>query len=54
LTLGSAIWNIHRPILPYIANPSEKGGKKNKKTLVLTLGNPPEKGEKKNPSINIG
>jgi hypothetical protein len=30
-------------------NPPEKGGKKNKKTLVLTLGSPPEKGGKKKP-----
>jgi hypothetical protein len=33
----------------YTANPSEKGEKKNKKTLVLTLGSPPEKGEEKKP-----
>ncbi len=37
----------------YTANPPEKGGKKKKKTLVLTLGSPPEKGGK-NPGINPG
>ncbi len=49
--MGSAIWNIQRPVLPYTANLPEKGGKKkeNKKTLVLTLGNPLEKGGKKKP-----
>jgi hypothetical protein len=47
LTLGSAIWNIQRPVLPYTANPPEKGRKKNKKTLVLTLGSPSKKGRKK-------
>jgi hypothetical protein len=35
--------------------PAEKGQKKKKNPLVLTLGSPPEKGEeKKNPGINPG
>jgi hypothetical protein len=29
-----------------MGSPPEKGGKKNKKTLILTLGSPPEKGGK--------
>jgi hypothetical protein len=39
----------------YTANPSEKGEKKKKKTLVLTLGSPPEKGgEKKTLVLTMG
>jgi hypothetical protein len=40
----------------YTANPPEKGGKKNKKTVVLTLGSPSEKGggKKKTLVLTLG
>ncbi len=38
----------------YIVNPPEKGEKKTKKTMVLTLGSPPKKGGKKTLVLTLG